>query len=95
MQNSSPRPQTGSAATSAVDFVAPTSTAGWVDTCEGATRRTNKRRERYRRRQTLIRHLFFVENWPQRLIARQLNVTRGYVARVINRAARLDAEVAP
>jgi hypothetical protein len=53
------------------------------------------RRQRYRQRQTLIRHLFFVENWPTRLIAGQLKVSLGYVTRVVNRAGRLDAEVAP
>lgn len=95
MQNPSSHPPSSSAATSAADSAAPACTAGWVDTCERATTRANKRRERYRRRQTLIHHLFFVESWPSRFIARELNISQGYVVRVINRSARVDAEVAP
>jgi len=95
MQNPSSHPPASSAATSAADSAAPTSTAGWVDTCEEAATSAKMRRQRYRQRQTLIRHLFFVENWPTRLIAGQLKVSLGYVTRVVNRAGRLDAEVAP
>lgn len=95
MQNPSPHAPSPSAAPSAASSAGPTSTAGVVDTSERATASVNKRRERYRRRQALIRHLFFVENWPSRLIARQLNVSQGYVARIINLAARVDVGVAP
>lgn len=95
MQNPLSHSPNPSVATSAADSAAPTCTVGWVDTCEGAAASVKKRRERYRQRQTLICHLFFVERWPTRLIAGQLKVSPGYVMRVINRAGHLDAEVAP
>ena len=95
MQHPSSHPPSSSAATSAADSAVPTSTVGWVDTCERPATSANKRRERYRQRQTLISHLFFVERWPTRLIAGQLKVSLGYVTRVINRAGRLNGEVAP
>lgn len=95
MQNPSSHPPSSSVAPSAADSAAPTCTAGWVDTCERAATSAKKHRERYRQRQTLICHLFFVEKWPARLIAGQLKVSPGYVTRVINRAGRLDVEVSP
>lgn len=95
MQNPSPHPSTASAVTSAVDSAGLTSTAGSVATCEPAARIAGSQRERHRRRQELIRHLFFVENWPSCLIALQLSLSHGYVLSVINRAARLDVEVTP
>ena len=95
MQQPFSHPPSSSAATSAADSVVPTSTVGWVDTCESATTSTSKHRERYRQRQTLICHLFFVERWPTRLIAGQLKVSPGYVTRMINRAGRLNGEDAP
>jgi len=95
MQNPSPHPQIASAATSAADSAGHSSTAGSVATCKHAAKTAGRRQERYRRRQTLIHHLFFVESWPSRFIALQLNVSQGCVVGVINRTARLDAEVAP
>jgi len=95
MQNPSPRPQPASAATFAVDSAGLTSTAGSAVGYEPAPTSRRNRRERYRQRQTLIQHLFFVENWPRRLIAQQLKISLGSVILVINRAARLDAEVTP
>jgi len=95
MQNPSPHPPTASAATSAADSAGHTSTAGSVATCKPAARTAGRLRELYRRRQTLVRHLFFIESWPSRLIALQLNVSQGYVVGVINRAVRPDVEVMP
>jgi hypothetical protein len=95
MQDRSSHPPSTFTATSAASSVAPICTAGWVDTCEGAATSAKRRRERYRQRQTLVRHLFFVEQWPTRLIAGQLKVSPGYITRVIIRASRLDAKVVP